>query len=479
GFTPERKPDVKELPSKTFQIPGWFRQVLIFIHRDLLSKISNLQYMAINLLESPLLALILVVIIRYNSGEGNSYIFRENENIPPFLFMSILVSLFVGLSVSAEEIFRDRHILKREAFLNLSRSSYLLSKIIILFFISAIQTLTFVLIGNSFLGIEGLYLEYWLILLGVSFFSNILGLNISSAFNSAVTIYILIPLLVIPQMILGGAMFSFDKLNSGIGGGKIHSPVIADVMVSRWAYEGLAVKQFKKNEYGSCFYEVDRIESMANYKQAFYLPELQRIIRETRELTTHDSDSTRQILAGNLALLREEISSELHLIPTIHFEHVDKLVPGSVGPGLLDQTEAYLNRLDETYIGLFNRVNQMREEIILGLNTPGNQGENYQEKYNSHYNEFLADIVKKSRVSDKIFREHNRLVQVIDPVYLYPAPGSFTFRAHFFAPVKYLAGKQVDTYWFNLIVILVFSLILYITLYFDLLRRILNIRLFS
>ncbi|MCP4311692.1 MAG: ATP-binding cassette domain-containing protein, partial [Bacteroidetes bacterium] len=47
GFTPERKPDVKELPSKTFQIPGWFRQVLIFIHRDLLSKISNLQYMAI------------------------------------------------------------------------------------------------------------------------------------------------------------------------------------------------------------------------------------------------------------------------------------------------------------------------------------------------------------------------------------------------------------------------------------------------
>ena len=64
------------------------------------------------------------------------------------------------------------------------------------------QTLCFVLIGNSFLGIKDMYLEYWALLLSVSFFANILGLNISSAFNSAVSIYILIPLLVIPQMIL-------------------------------------------------------------------------------------------------------------------------------------------------------------------------------------------------------------------------------------------------------------------------------------
>jgi hypothetical protein len=54
--------------------------------------------------------------------------------------MSVIVALFLGLTVSAEEIFKDRKIRKREAFLNLSRGAYLYSKIVILFFISAVQT---------------------------------------------------------------------------------------------------------------------------------------------------------------------------------------------------------------------------------------------------------------------------------------------------------------------------------------------------
>jgi len=44
-----------------------------------------------------------------------------------------------------------------------------------------------------------------------------LGLNISASFNSAITIYIIIPLLIIPMMVLSGAMFPFDKLNRKIG----------------------------------------------------------------------------------------------------------------------------------------------------------------------------------------------------------------------------------------------------------------------
>ena len=47
--------------------------------------------------------------------------------------MSIIVALFMGLTVSAEEIIRDRKILRRESFLNLSWNSYLMSKLIILF----------------------------------------------------------------------------------------------------------------------------------------------------------------------------------------------------------------------------------------------------------------------------------------------------------------------------------------------------------
>ena len=186
-----------EQPENTLRIPNRVKQSHLFGLRDLLSKLSNKQYLIINLLEAPVLAFILAFITRYYNEDDTyltGYIFSKNLNLPAYLFMSVIVALFMGLTVSAEEIIRDRKILKREKFLNLSRSSYLLSKISILFLLSAFQTATFVLVGNWLLEIKGMFLVHWGILATVSCFANLLGLNISSAFNSAITIYILIPI---------------------------------------------------------------------------------------------------------------------------------------------------------------------------------------------------------------------------------------------------------------------------------------------
>ncbi|MCK4991430.1 MAG: ABC transporter permease, partial [Bacteroidales bacterium] len=401
--------------------------------------------------------------------------FRENENIPPYLFMSIIVALFIGLSVSAEEIFRDRKILKREAFLNLSRSSYLFSKIAILFAISAIQTLCFVLIGNSFLGIKGLYLEYWALLLSVSFFANILGLNISSAFNSAVSIYILIPLLVIPQMILGGAMFSFDKLNSAIGGGNSKTPIIADVMVSRWAYEALAVTQFKNSRYGAEFYESDRMESIANYKQAFYIPELKKIVKETRSFIMEGGDSSQTELEGNISLLRKELEAEEMIVQQPGFEQPGLLLADPVDHPSLDSVDVYLEALNESYISLFNTVNRNRDQHLLSLEKGTERNDTYNSLYDDHYNDFLGDVVKKTGISHPVVRGKSGLIQIIDPIFRYPEVKANPFRSHFFAPVKYLAGFRMETFYFNLLVIWTFSFLLYVTLYFDALRRLLTL----
>ena len=145
----------EEEPPQSLSLPNRIKQTIIFITRDTLSKLSNKQYLLINLLEAPLLAIILSVIIKYKSSpDGEQYIFRFNENFPAFLLMSIIVALFMGLTVSAEEIIRDRKILRRESFLNLSWNSYLMSKLIILFSLSAVQTLTFALVGNLILEIE-------------------------------------------------------------------------------------------------------------------------------------------------------------------------------------------------------------------------------------------------------------------------------------------------------------------------------------
>ncbi len=274
NFEKEQVEEVEDAPPKSLNIPGRLKQFRIYVLRDFLSKISNKQYIILNLLEYPLLAFVLSYIIRYIADPtSNVYIFRENENISIYIFMSIIVALFFGLTVSAEEIFHDQKILKREAFLNLSKTSYLISKIFILFALSAIQTLTFVYIGNTVLGIKDMYYSYWFALFTTAAFANILGLNISAAFNSVVTIYIVIPLLVIPMMVLSGAMFSFDKLNRNVSSVD-KTPLIADLMPTKWSYEALMVRQFKDNGYEKYFYDLEKEISNSNFKIVYYIPEL-------------------------------------------------------------------------------------------------------------------------------------------------------------------------------------------------------------
>ncbi|MFW5644284.1 MAG: ATP-binding cassette domain-containing protein [Bacteroidota bacterium] len=466
--------NVEDFKQKILNIPGRLKQFGIFIQRDVLSKLGNVQYLLINLLETPLLALILTIIIRYASGPEGEYIFRENENIPPYIFMSIIIALFVGLSVSAEEIFRDRKILKREAFLNLSRSGYLMSKIVILFGLSAYQSLVFVLIGNAILEIQGLFFEYWLVLFAASCFANMLGLNISSSFNSAVTIYILIPLLVIPQMILGGAMFSFDKLNSLIGGGGRKAPLIADIMTSRWAYEALAVAQFKDNPYEKNFYELDKLASQIDYKQAYYIPELERMIRECEELSRKNPDRSSP-LANKLSILQAEFNNE-----SSQFRDLETPDPHLFGEKDFDALKAgimyeFIDELKNKYIRAYTIINEQKTQKIKAFEERlGKDG--YRDLYRRNHNEFLESLVKKSTVNDKIIVENNRLCQVLDPVFIDPEPdNTISFRSHFYAPWKSLLGWKLDTLVYNLGVIWLFTLMLGVTLYYDLLKKALGI----
>ena len=91
----------QKLPENNFCIPGLFKQTKIFFIRDILSKIADKQYVLISVLGAPLLALLLAYFTR--SGKGGDYLFSDNQNIPAYLFMCVITSLFLGLIMSAEE----------------------------------------------------------------------------------------------------------------------------------------------------------------------------------------------------------------------------------------------------------------------------------------------------------------------------------------------------------------------------------------
>lgn len=163
----ERKEKRLPLPEINFKIPGRLGQLGIFFIRDLKSKLANAQYILINLLEMPVLAFILASLLYYFQPEAQQepgYLLYNNPNLVTFLIISVIISIFVGLTVSAEEIISDKKILKREAFLNLSRLSYLFSKVFLLAILSAIQTAIFTFIGNTILEIQNMFWPFWLVL---------------------------------------------------------------------------------------------------------------------------------------------------------------------------------------------------------------------------------------------------------------------------------------------------------------------------
>lgn len=457
---PEREvKETNEIPPQTFDSPNKINQWLVFLKRDVLAKISNKQYLLINLLEAPVLAFILAFIVRYSDNAGG-YMFSENENIPAYIFMSIIVMMFIGLTLSAEEIFKDLKILKREQFLNLSRFSYLTSKVAILMGISLIQSFLFVLVGNSVIGLEGMFWQYWFMLFSVALFSNLLGLNISSSFNSVVTIYIIIPLLIIPQMILGGAMFSFDKINRTLGGG-YDVPVIAQVMTSKWAYEGLMVNQYVNNKFKKQFYEIDKKISKYDFITAYWIPEIERIFSEVQYNELQGKNVQQE------TLLLNEVNK---MIDILNIEIEEATFISHVDPALFEIQEVSSEKL--------NHYSRYKDKLISEFVSTREGEEKFFHIKNKYTNKSLTDIVRKSLVSDKVVIEDDEIIQVIDPVYRAEDSNNSLFKAApFFIAQKSIFGTNISTYWFNVLIIMFFSVMLFVTLYFDVLKRLLNINL--
>ncbi len=457
----------KEIPQVHFKIPNRLKQFIIFSKRNLLSKLANTQYLLIGLIEAPLLGIILGMFTKYNIGtneDPKAYIFSENLNIPAFILMSIIVSLFIGLLISSEEIIKDKEILIREKFLNLSRFSYINSKVVFLFILTAIQTISYVVVGNYILEIKGLNFQYWLILYSTGCFANMLGLLISANLKSVIAIYVLIPFLIIPQILLSGTIVKFDKLHSSLTR-KEYPPLIAELTPSRWAYEALAVSQFVDNEYEERYYSIDKIDSDISYKLNFLIPKISSMLDEWRTILLTKENSER---IDDISLtISNSIRTTLNDIPGTE----SKIVEIDSLP--LDQRETkYQDFLDFARIFYSEYLDQIlykRDLITEKLVNEKNGASNYISYKNQHYNESIANLVLKNDESEKLFIKNNSIIRKYEPVFM--TPKNRSGRAQFYSPLKKLGNAHYKTTHFNTAVILIITLIIYIILVFDLLKH--------
>ena len=438
---------------------SWWEQLRVFFLRDMLAKLSNMQYLFINTVQAPLLALLLATLTRYYDIEAGSYVFSDNINMPIFLFMSVIVSLFLGLTVSAEEIVHDRKILKRERFLNLSRSSYLVSKLGILFFTSAVQMLMYWYVSYHILGFSSFSFTHYFTLLSTAAFANMLGLNISSMFNRAITVYILIPIILIPQLILSGVVLPFDRINPDVKARTV-IPLVSETMASRWAYEGLMVSFFKDNEYNKHLYPLHQKRIQNEVEFLYKLPILDSKLNYA--VLNHNSQkpAVKEQIRQDLQVVRNELRgyprvdalvegcSEWLLDDALSYIEKERQRRMMLSSGFVDEESAKHRELDKLYRGP-GRLNIIRE---------------------TSHNESIEDRVRNLDEEKRITEIDGHLKVLSESVYMEPGGNKILARSRLYMAHKYLLGIRLSTPVFNIIVLWLMSAFLYGMLYYNVLR---------
>ena len=244
------------------------------------------------------------------------------------------------------------------------------------------------------------------------------------------------------------------------------------------------VSQFKDNKYSKTeynkdketFYLLQKKISQADYNKVHRLPQLNKALettlREYREYISNPAiqeeskakKSDRQF--SKLLLLNNELSRMTKISGIPKFRYLDYLTPVNFNPRVADSAAIYLKKLNEIFSKISNSASD-RKDMFYNLNR-----EKLDQLQNDYYNYKLEEIVTKYYERKKILLYNNTLVQNTDPVYLDPdRKGFLSFRTHFYAPLKYIFGIKTDTFIFNILLVLLSTILLYLVLYYDLLGK--------
>ncbi|MDR1879503.1 MAG: ATP-binding cassette domain-containing protein [Tannerellaceae bacterium] len=434
------------LPGNKQKNPSWLKQFLIFSERNVLTKLTDLQYLSIALLEAPLLAWIVALLTKF--APDGQYTLLGNKNFVSYIFMSIIVVTFIGLSISAEEIIKDRTILKRERFLRLSRSSYLSAKMFYLFVLSGVQTLLFILVGNSIIEVgREMFTAWWVALWTAAFLANLTGLWLSQTLNSIVSIYITIPLLLIPQILLCGLVIPFGDLNTKAGDTNL-VPLIGEAIPSRWAFEALMTEQFTENSYNRLFFPIEKEKFAAQYYKDIHLPEVRRLAEEYAK--------------GELSV-KQAVDNEMRILGRA--ARIQAPLPGEPYAFYLDRADSALR------VRAHNFTAYMDQTLQKQAGEKGGEWINRQRQ--TYHNEAVEALVTGQ--GNRFFkRAGHRIYPRIGQIYL--PPENSWGRAPFYSHRKQVGGYSFSTYSFNLMVLYSFAVLVIMAIFAEIPGRYLRSR---
>jgi hypothetical protein len=263
-----------------------------------------------------------------------------------------------------------------------------------------------------------------------------------------IAIYISIPMLLIPQILLCGLVVSFSDLAPKSTTGNV--PLIGDLIPSRWSYEALAVTSFTDNEYKQPFFETDRQKFETQYYNMGFLYELQ----------------------SQLETMKDEKERGKEVNPN-HMRTILKNLPTLTAYCGMNPYQG-----SEDYESLREYMKQAEKVLTLRGNAATLAGDRQMAAFIREHGKETMLQLKRDNYNLKLEEfvvgaDQGRMLDVIDDCIvpraglIYLTPSSHLGRAPFYSCEKILGSWHIKTLWFNISVLLLMSLITIILLLTD------------
>lgn len=226
---------------------------------------------------------------------------------------------------------------------------------------------------------------------------------------------------------------------------------------------------------------------------------LDRAANYAESAQNEKADSVMILLQNDIALLRHEwkseevddilkrlkvqaedmdLSSEEQKLLNIDLEKTLQII--EFDRAMADKLKAVLEMIrSQVLTPKFVEAQERRDSIINAMEQDPENKLSVVDLKNKYTNEYLESQVKNDMIKDKYVEGNGFLVQQTDPIFAVRNPNNISnaldYRTHFFAPEKQFFGQYFDTMWFNVFVMWTMTILLLITLYFEWLKKLIDI----
>lgn len=241
-FVRERREGLREMklseasPRRPPRFTG--RQWWTLSRRYLDIKLKDRVGTAILLVQAPIVGVLLALVFAQQSGGLMSRL----QFAPFALFLLVVAAVWFGCSNAAREIVSEQAVYRRERMVNLSVLAYAASKFTVLGVLCFLQCLMLVVITYFTLDFRGNPLWHLGVLWLCSLAGLGLGLMLSALVRTGEAAIALVPILLIPQVILGGAIMPVDKMNAP-------TEWASKMAIARWGFEAVLHVEHRADAY--------------------------------------------------------------------------------------------------------------------------------------------------------------------------------------------------------------------------------------